>query len=221
MKKKSIIFIIILCLSIVVSGCIREETIPEQFFALNNGDEVENYGPNLMVNAGLEEWDYFQSYWNARGWLKHNNGNVKRDNEIVCEGHFSARMMSLKSGATARIDQVVPVTPGSKIKIRFKYYVSQWTTNGARTYCYYRTGPTESTRLSLNDMQALYDSDEYYIIRGGGRGIKYLPHTLNTWLIFEETIMIPPMVNFFEFGINSYFENTIYVDDCYVGELIE
>lgn len=221
MKKKSILFLAILCLSIVVSSCIREEAIPEQSFALNNADEVENYGPNLMVNAGLEEWDYFQSYWNPRGWLKHNNGNVKRDHEIACEGHFSARMMSLKSGATARIDQVVKVTPNTKIRIRFKYFVEQWTTNGARTYCYYRTGPTEETTFSLSEMQGLYGDDEYYIIRGGGRGMKYLPHSLNTWLVFDETITVPSNANYFEFGINSYYENTIYVDDCYIGELIE
>ena len=222
MKKKSIFLIAILCVSVVVISCIREVMTPEQSLAINNSDEDESYGPNLMVNSGFEIWNFSQSqYWIPDGWLAHNNSNVKRDHEIVYEGHYSARMKSIESGSTARVDQVIPVTPGNKIKIRFKYYVTQWTYKGARTYCYFRTGSTEATRLSLDEMHELYNGDEYYIIRGGGRGINYLPHTLNKWLVFEETITIPPMVNYFEFGINSYFENTIYVDDCYVGELIE
>ena len=51
--------------------------------------------------------------------------------------------------------------------------------------------------------------------------MKYLPHSLNTWLVFDETITVPSNANYFEFGINSYYENTIYVDDCYIGKLIE
>jgi hypothetical protein len=128
-------------------------------------------------------------------------------------------MKSPESGVTARVSQLVRIKPGGKIRIFFKYYVEEWNTNGARTYCYFRTGATESTSIPIAELRSFYSPDDYYIFRGGGRGIKYLPHELGYWQTFDEVINVPPNANYFEFGINSYFRTVLYVDDCYIVEV--
>ena len=149
-------------------------------------------------------------------WLCHNNYNVKRDYKVVYEGRYSAKMQSLEKGSTARIDQVVPVTPNRKIWIRFHYAITQWKDKGARTYCYFRTRSAESSTISAEALNYFYDTNTMRIIRGGGYGLTYFPHELNKWLTFDETIEVPPSANYFAFGINSYYGTTIYVDDCWV-----
>ena len=180
-------------------------------------DEDDNRpeGPNLLINGGLEEWTTYY-YDMPSGWFCHNNNNVKKDWKVVCEGKCSARMKSFEKGSTATIDQRVPVKPGGKIRIRFYYYVEQWKINGARTYCYFRTESSEKYNIPNSELNALYDKATYYIIRGGGYGLSYLPHELRVWQKFEETIAVPPTAKYFVFGINSYYGTTLYVDDCYV-----
>ena len=222
--NKSILLVLFLFACSLIVGCAQEDIeIPRQQSYVNNNDDSGNevcYGPNLMQNGGLEEWGYaLTQYLNPIGWLPHNNNNVTRDHKTKYEGKYSAKLCSIKRGSTARIDQVVPVTPGEKIRIYFKYYVEQWETNGARTYCYFRTGPAENTTMSISELREIYTNDEYYVIRGGGFGKMYLPHTLKEWLVFDEIITVPPMAKNFVFGVNSYYGTTLYVDDCYVVEI--
>ena len=180
-------------------------------------------GENMLVNGGLEEWanDFWTPYDFIKGWFCHNNTNVKKESDIVCEGKYSAMMQSKKTGSTARIDQRIAVSPGQKIRIRFSYYVEQWKSKGARTYCYFRTDAAETYNISADELQAFYGKEQYYIIRGGGYGKTYLPHDLNIWQTFDETIEVPPTAHYFVFGINSYYGTTIYVDDCWVVDTSE
>lgn len=185
--------------------------------SLPNSDADSIPEDNLLLNNGVEKWNMDFCEYPDKWLLPHGYCNkVTRNKNIVYEGLYSAKMKALESGVTARISQLVKITPGCKIRIRFNYYVEQWKTNGARTYCYFRTGTAENTSISIGDLRKIYSNDEYYIFRGGGYGKAYLPHTLNTWLVFDETITVPPDANYFEFGINSYFGTIVYVDDCYV-----
>ena len=181
----------------------------------NVNDKNNKSEDNLMINGGLEEWSLYP-YDMPDGWLCHNNYNVRREHKIVCEGYYSAKMNPLKKGNTARIDQVVPVTPNKKIRIRFHYAITQWKDKGARTYCYFRTRIAEVSTIPTEELKNFYDEPTYRIIRGGGYGLTYFPHELNKWLTFDETIEVPPSANYFVFGINSYYGTTIYVDDCWI-----
>lgn len=219
MKRFFCIYLPIIIL--LVLGCTKDNGIisPEQpaTDSLPNGiDSIA--GENLLLNSGVEDWEMFL-YEYPRKWLPpHGECNkVKRNNIFVFEGQYSAKMKSPESGVTARLAQLVKVTPGCKIRICFNYYVEQWKSNGARTYCYFRTGPQEATSISIADLRSIYSNDEYYIFRGGGYGKAYLPHTADTWLVFDETITIPDNANYFEFGINSYYGTTIYVDNCHIA----
>ena len=216
--RKIKLFITIICVSIIV-GCNREEivTTPEQTITMNDNDR--SYGPNFLTNGGLEEWIRPLTIY-PRGWWISDENDVFQDWNIIYEGNYSAKMKSKREGHTARLEQDFPVIAGTKIRIRFMFYVKQWNTNGARTYCYFRTSAAQDSTIAISELRQFYTNDEYYIIRGGGYGKSYLPHTLNKWLVFDETIMVPPRAKYFEFGINSYYDNTIYVDDCYIGEEI-
>ena len=220
MRRYYSIYLLIIILFVV--GCTRDDSMvilgQPAIDSMQNGiDSI--VGENLLLNNGVEEWEMIYCE-HPENWLLPYGycDKVIRNNSIVLEGRYSARMKSTESGVTARIAQQVRVTPGCKIRIRFNYYVAQWKTNGARTYCYFRTGHQGSTNISIADLRSIYSNDEYYIFRGGGYGKAYLPHTANTWLVFDETLTVPQNANYFEFGINSYYGTTIYVDDCYVGE---
>lgn len=184
----------------------------------DNNDSIE--GEDLLLNGGFEKWVPFSDNL-IEEWFCHNNDNVTRDCKIVYDGRYSAKMQSKKSGSTATVDQSVPVEPGGKIRIRFHYYVEQWKAKGARTYCYFRKQSAGATAISADDLKAFYDKDTYYIIRGGGYGLTYLPHDLNVWHVFDETIKVPPTATYFVFGVNSYYGTTIYVDDCSVMNITE
>lgn len=199
----------------------KTETNAEGGFKSDNRGNSSNEENNLMENGGLEKWVQFSYYDIPQSWYCHNNYNVRKDPNIVCEGRYSVKMQSKESGSTSTIDQCVPVHAGGKIKIRFKYYVEQWKKNGARTYCYFRTRSAEASNISADELKTFYDKDTYHIIRGGGYGLTYLPHSLNVWQVFDETIDVPPTANYFVFGINSYFGTTIYVDDCWVIDMTE
>jgi len=190
----------------------------EEFSESNRVIAVEEV--NLMENGGLEEWIPLTSLDMPKGWFCHNNTNVKKEKKIVCEGKFSAKMQAEK-GSTARIDQRIAVSPGQKIRIRFSYYVEQWKSQGARTYCYFRTDAAEKYNISSDELQAFYGNDQYHIIRGGGYGKTYLPHDLNVWQTFDEMVEVPPTAHYFVFGVNSYYGTTIYVDDCWVTDATE
>ena len=185
-----------------------------------DGEDVDE-GQNLLINGGLEKWGSFMPYDMPQNWLSHNNYNVRKNSDIVYEGHYSAKMQSREKGSTARIDQVVPVIPNKKIRIRFHYAITQWKDKGARTYCYFRTRSAESSTISSEALNYFYDTYTLRIIRGGGYGLTYFPHELNKWLTFDETILVPPEANYFVFGINSYYGTTIYVDDCWVTNVAE
>lgn len=176
-------------------------------------------GKNLLKNGGLEDWLFFAPNDMPEYWLHHNNNNVEKNWKVVSEGKYSAKMQSKKTGSTATIDQNVPVEPRSMIRIRFHYYVEQWKDKGARTYCYFRTRSTESSTISVDELKAFYDKNTYYIIRGGGYGLTYLPHNLDIWQEFDEIIEVPPTATYFVFGVNSYYGTTIYIDNCSVTEI--
>ncbi|MBO4564126.1 MAG: hypothetical protein J5720_01675 [Bacteroidaceae bacterium] len=179
-----------------------------------NLDSVEK--KNLLRNGGLEDWNTITRYDILNYWLCHNNFNVTRNYKVVFEGKYSAKMQSTQTGSTATVDQCIPVEPSSRIRIRFHYYVEQWKDKGARTYCYFRTQSAEVSTISADELKALYDKNTYYIIRGGGYGLAYLPHNLSVWQVFDETIQVPPTATYFVFGVNSYYGTTMYVDDCWV-----
>ena len=92
-------------------------------------ENVSINGPNLLQNGGLEKWvvDLPAFYYDIpEGWNVHNNSNVQKNENIVLKGDFSARMKSVESGSTARLDQDISVTYGKKIRIKFNYYVENW-----------------------------------------------------------------------------------------------
>jgi len=221
-RLKLLFFHAMICVCLVVAGCTRDgydENTNRNDFVINDdgGGEVPDVPEvqNLLTNGGLEIWGS-AAVPKPEGWSVSNNGFVKRDSTIVREGTFSAKMMSEESGNTARLEQLIPVTPGQKIRIQFSYYIEQWKSRGARTYCYFRTRKAEASNLSAEELHLFYSDAEYYVIRGGGYGLTYFPHELDIWQTFDETITVPPTANYFVFGINSYLGTTLYVDDCFV-----
>lgn len=174
---------------------------------------------NMLENGGLEEWNSLIGM--PKDWIINNLDNVKQERNIKYEGKYSVKMQSKESGSTARIDQRIAVTPGQKMRIRFRYYVEQWKSKGARTYSYFRTDAAEAYNISADELQAFYSKEQYYIIRGGGYGKTYFPHELNVWQTFDETIVVPPTAHYFVFGVNSYYGTTIYIDDCWVIEVTD
>lgn len=208
---------------VAVVGCARDENIENTIghdSVINGGGNAIVEGQNLLANGSLEIWDS-SAVAKPEGWSVSNNGFVRRDSVIVSEGTLSAKMMSEESGNTARLEQLIPVTPGQKIRIRFSYYIEQWKSKGARTYCYFRTRAAQASNLSADELHAFYSDAEYYIIRGGGYGLTYFPHELDVWQTFDETITVPPTANYFVFGINSYQGTTLYVDDCSIVSVSE
>lgn len=175
------------------------------------------YGENLLENSGFENRTLMANYI-FPGWLCHNNSNVVQSNDYVYEGKYSAKMSSRETGSTAIVNQVVPVIPNSKIRIRHHYYITQWKDKGARMYCYFRERSAESSTLSNDYLKEFYDTKTLRIIRGGGYDLTYFPHEQNQWLLFDETIIVPPDAYYFVFEIHSFFGTTMYVDDCYVGQ---
>lgn len=209
---------------VAVVGCARDDydenaTGSDTVINDNNGEDITD-GQNLLANGGLEIWDS-SAVAKPEGWSVSNNGFVRRDSTIFSEGTLSAKMMSEESGNTARLEQLIPVIPGQKIRIQFKFYIEQWKSKGARTYCYFRTRAAQASNLSADELHAFYSDAEYYIIRGGGYGLTYFPHELDVWQTFDETITVPPTANYFVFGINSYQGTTLYVDDCSIVSVSE
>lgn len=201
---------------------VAEEQKTDSINSLLNSRSGSADGDNLLVNGGLEEWfDVMNTYDMPEGWFCHNNTNVSKDWKKVYEGKYSAKMDSKESGSTARIDQRISVYPGQKIRIRFHYYVEKWKSKGARTYCYFRTDAAEKYNISSNELEDFYGKPTYYIIRGGGYNLTYLPHDLNVWISFDETIEVPPTAYYFVFGVNSYYGTTIYIDDCWVIDVTD
>lgn len=176
---------------------------------------------NMLTNGGLEEWTSLWIPEMPKKWSLPSNEYVKCNNRVVYEGNFSAKMQSEEKGNTARLEQKVQVTPHAKIRICFRYYVEQWKAKGARVYCYFRTREAEASSIPADDLEVFYGKDTFYIIRGGGYGLTYLPHELKIWHTFDETIEIPPMATYLAFGINSYYGTTIYVDDCWITDVTE
>jgi hypothetical protein len=216
-RLKRYLLCAVLC-ACVVAGCTRDdfdENATGHDSIINGDGNTIVEGQNLLTNGGLEIWGS-AAVPKPEGWSVSNNGFVRRDSITRIEGAFSAKMKSEESGNTARLEQLIPVTPGQKIRIRFSYYIEQWKSKGARTYCYFRTRKAEASNLSAEELHLFYSDAEYYIIRGGGYGLTYFPHELDVWQTFDETITVPPTANYFVFGINSYLGTTLYVDDCFV-----
>lgn len=172
---------------------------------------------NLLENYSFEKIFFMQPNI-FPGWLHHNNDNVVRSKDFAYDQTYSAKMSALEKGKTAIVNQVVDVTPNSKIRIRHHYYITQWKDKGARMYCYFRERHAESSTLSNEYLNSFYDTNTLRIIRGGGYGLTYFPHELNTWLTFDEVITVPPDAHNFVFEIHSFYGTTMYVDYCYVGE---
>lgn len=225
----------IICIFVTMSiGCGSDDydDLDEEIFAdyhkLTSASEDQgrscsksNEQNNMLKNGGLEEWSSFLTPEMPNGWSLPSNEYVKQNKTVVYEGNSSAKMQSQEKGNTARLEQKVQVTPHETIRIRFHYYVEQWKSRGARTYCYFRTREAEVSNISTDELKTFYDDDTYYIIRGGGYGQTYLPHELNVWHTFDETIEVPPTATYFAFGINSYNGTTIYVDDCWIVDVTE
>ena len=209
------------CWSFVMATTITkaQHVLQKDYLEISNSDIVNEV--NLLENGGLEEWSnvFWSPYDFIEGWFCHNNDNVKKESKIVIEGKSSAKMQSQKTSSTARIDQRIAVSPGHKIRIRFSYYVGQWKSKGARTYCYFRTEAAEKYNISADELKTFYGNEQYYIIRGGGYGKTYFSHDLNVWQTFDETVEVPPTAHYFIFGINSYNGTTIYIDDCWVTDI--
>ena len=226
-----------LVLLILLAGCSKESSDdiiePEPITIISYPDSTDNDSgnseedngitndeQNLLVNGGLEEWGSFWMPEMLQGWSLPTNDYVIKDHSIVYEGQFSARMQSKEKGETARLEQVIPVTPQKKIRLRFRYYIKQWKDKGARTYCYFRTRAAESSSISSGVLEQFYGKPTYYIIRGGGYGLTFFPHDLNKWITFDEIIEVPPTATYFAFGINSYFGTTLYIDDCWITNVM-
>lgn len=214
-NKNAMLFKSFYCLSLLITS-----------IAWCDADGTGNYTnttkeKNLLENGGLEKWVFPSRYDMPSGWFHHNNTNLKKERKIICEGNYSVKMQSQKKGSTAQIDQRIAVSPGQKIRIRFNYYVEQWKSNGARTYCYFRTEAAEKYNISADELQAFYGKEQYYIIRGGGYGKTYFSHDLKVWNTFDETVEVPPTAHYFVFGVNSYYGTIIYVDDCWVTNVTE
>ncbi len=172
---------------------------------------------NLLENSSFEEIVFMEDNI-FKGWSCHNNNNVVRSHDFAYEGKYSAKMSSKETGNTAIVSQVVEVVPNSVIRIRHHYYIKQWKEKGARMYCYFRERHAESSNLSNDYLKDFYDTKTLRIIRGGGYDLTYFPHSLNQWLLFDETITVPPIANYFVFEIHSFYGTTLYVDDCFVGQ---
>lgn len=172
---------------------------------------------NLLENSSFENIVFMEDNI-FKGWSCHNNNNVVRSHDFAYEGKYSAKMSSQETGSTAIVNQVIEVVPNSVIRIRHHYYISQWKDKGARMYCYFRERHAESSTLSNDYLKEFYDTKTMRIIRGGGYNLTYFPHSLNQWLLFDETITVPPDANYFVFEIHSFYGTTIYVDDCFVGQ---
>lgn len=221
MKNKSFVGIMI-TICILLSGCSRDDitekpsghTHSQEY---NDSDTVGEDGPNILQDGGIELW--YDFYHHPCDWAVSDLRNVSQNKYIVYEGASSAKMKSAGEGVTTRISQVVPVVSGCKIRIRFRYFVEQWREKGARIYCYFRTRAAESSNISIGELRSFYSADEYYIFRGGGYGKRYLSGTLGCWQEFNETITVPPTASYLEFGVNSYYGVTMYLDDCYIGEI--
>ncbi len=228
MSRKTYLIVSLVLVALIGCGKDEEEEIIEEETNeyINSEAESNRYSrsesaeQNLLINGGLEEWNFFLP-GSPSDWSIPHNEYVQRNKSIVYEGNFSAKMQSEQTGETARIDQRISVVPNHKLRIRFHYYVEQWKSKGARTYCYFRTAAAEAYNISTDELEDFYGKDTYYIIRGGGYGLTYFPHALNVWQTFDETIEVPPTANYFVFGINSYHGTTIYVDDCWVIDVTD
>lgn len=112
---------------------------------------------NLLINGGLEEWIWIAYPLDMpEGWFCHNNTNVRKEHTKLYEGSYSAKMQAQEKGNSAILDQRISVFPGQKIRIRFHYYVEQWKSKGARTYCYFRTGAAENYNISADELRSFY-----------------------------------------------------------------
>jgi len=182
---------------------------------------VDTTTPNtseMLVDGSIEVWVNMSGDPHPVNW---SCNEVEQTAVNVYHGSYAAQLQSSQTGTTANIRQVINTGPSCRIRIRFKYMFSEYKSNGARTYCYLRTGPAESTTISSADMKAFFSTNEYYILRGGGYGQKYLPHTpIGEWLTFDETITLMPTSNYFVFRINSYYGTTMYVDSCSVTRIL-
>ena len=208
------------CILVVISASICRAQLPLQNGFLQLNRSIAGEKKNLLENGDLEKWNskFILGYEFLEDWSLPSNDYVMRENTIVFEGKCSAKMQSKKTGVTARIEQKIAVSPGQKIRILFRYYVEQWKSKGARTYCYFRTDAAEKYNISADELKSFYGNEQYYIIRGGGFGKTYFSHDQSVWQTFDETVEVPPTAHYFVFGVNSYNGTTIYVDDCWVTD---
>lgn len=180
-----------------------------------NGDLTQEQ--NLLINGNCEDWNSFISPNGALiHWFNPGNKNIGKDNNTIYEGRYSARLSAYK-GETAILNQRVEVIPGHRLRICHHYYIEKGKKNGARMYCYFRTTPTNN--IPNNELNEIYDKQTLQIIRGGGYGLSYFPLETGQWKTFDYIITIPPTARYFVFEIHSYYETTIYIDDCYVIDL--
>ena len=174
---------------------------------------------NLLRNGNCEEWEIFsgRSYY-LDGWsMKENNGTLFKENKIVYEGKYAAKLCTTRSGITAFISQKVDIHPGHRLRLFFRYYMEYVSGNGARTYCFFRE--SSSSNIPADVLETFYDDKTLNIIRGGGYGLPRFSSENRVWKTFDYIITAPAIANYFVFEICGYFGTTIYIDDCYVIDL--
>lgn len=173
---------------------------------------------NLLDNGNCEKWlsDMPEDY--LSGWsLKGHKGTVFKESNLVYEGIHSAKLHSYKSGITAFISQKINVNSGHRIRIRFHFFLEEYSGTAPRMYCYFRESGFKN--ISNAVLMGMYDEKTLDIIRGGGYGLKNFPVCEGEWQLFDYTIQVPAIAHYFVFEIHSYFGAILYIDDCYVVDV--
>lgn len=218
---------ILLCFLLLASSCVKEvgedlesslPTPPKE----EGKDEKPTRLMNLLKNGDCEKWcdrifisasrDYLD------GWsLKENHGSLSQERNIVCEGKYSAKLHSPQTGITAFISQKVKINPGHRIRLYFSYLLEGYSGTPPRMYCYIRENGTHN--IANNILREFYDDATLCVIRGGGYGQKSFPVCKGEWQVFDYTIQMPAIAEYFVFEIHSYAGTVLYIDDCYVVDV--
>ena len=174
---------------------------------------------NLLTNGNCEEWTTLpmgNTY--LSGWSLRNKDCIIKERDVVYEGSYAVCMLSPAKGITAALSQKVKVTSGHLLRLRFHYYIEpECTGTKPRMYCYFREGGTNN--IPNDVLASFYDDATWGVIRGGGYGLSSFPLEYGEWQLFDYTIEVPAIADYFVFEIHSYAGTKIYVDDCWVVDI--
>ena len=176
---------------------------------------------NLLENGNCENWTNGLTglYHYLEGWsLRDHHGSIFQEYDKVYEGMYAVRMSSPQTGITASVSQKIKVLSGHNLRIRFHYYIEKTCTGTKpRMHCYF----SEEGAGTISDdvLSTFFDEGTWGIIRGGGYGLSYFPLNYGEWELFDYTIQVPAIADYFVFEIHSYAGTTMYVDDCWVVDI--